>query len=152
MKLEPVLTQIDTNIEAQLRWADPTVAEMASGFVDALRPAIRAALLEAAQQVAAEISAQLGDRRVEVRLVDGDPELVVSQAPDSAHDTAEGGTSAAEEMEARITLRLPSNLKGIIEEAASTSGDSINSWVVDALRSRARRSNVGSRVEETFQL
>lgn len=152
MKLEPVLTQIDTNIEAQLRWADPAVAEMASGFVDALRPAIRAAILETAQQVAAEISAQLGDRRVEVRLVDGDPELVVSQASDWAQESIESAAAPAEEMEARITLRLPSNLKGIIEEAASTSGDSINSWVVDALKSRARRSNVGSRVEETFQL
>lgn len=152
MKLEPVLTQIDTDIEAQLRWADPTVAEMASGLVEVLRPAIRTALLEAVQQVAAEISAQLGDRRVEVRLVDGDPELVVSPAPDPAPDAAEAGTSAAEEMEARITLRLPGNLKGIIEDAASTSGDSINSWVVDALKSRARRTNVGSRVEETFQL
>lgn len=145
MRLEPVLTQIETTIEAQLRLADPAVAEGAAGFMDAFWPAVRSALLEVAQQAAAEIDAQLGDRRVEVRLTDGDPEMVVTP---SLQEEA----PVDEDLEARITLRLPGSLKGIIEDAASTSGDSINSWVVDALRSRARRSNVGSRVEETFEL
>lgn len=145
MRLEPVLTQIETTIEAQLRLADPAVAEGAAGFMDAFWPAVRSALLEVAQQAAAEIDAQLGDRRVEVRLTDGDPEMVVTP---SLQEEA----PVDDDLEARITLRLPGSLKGIIEDAATTSGDSINSWVVDALRSRARRSNVGSRVEETFEL
>lgn len=154
MRLEPILTQIDTGIEAQLRWADPTITEMVAGFVDALRPAIRGALLEVAQQAAAEIGAQLGDRQVEVRLVEGDPELVVTTAelPPFPGSHPDQSPSPGDEMEARITLRLPGQLKGLIEEAASTSGDSINSWVIDALRSRTRRAQVGSRVEETFQL
>lgn len=145
MRLDPVLTQIETSIEAQLRLADPSVAEGAADFMEAFWPAVRSALLEVAQQAAAEIDAQLGDRRVEVRLTGGDPEMVVT--PSTAEEEP-----IDEELEARITLRLPGSLKGIIEDAASTSGDSINSWVVDALRSRARRSNVGSRVEETFEL
>lgn len=145
MRLEPVLTQIETTIEAQLRLADPSVAEGAAGFMEAFWPAVRSALLEVAQQAAAEIDAQLGDRNVEVRLTGGDPDMVVtSPSPE--------GEAGDEDLEARITLRLPGSLKGIIEDAASSSGDSINSWVVDALRSRARRSNVGSRVEETFEL
>lgn len=145
MRLEPVLTQIDTAIDAQLRLADRNVAEAASGFMEAFWPAVRAALLEVAQQAAAEIDAQLGDRRVEVRLTGGDPEMIVTPI-------REGAEPLEDDLEARITLRLPGSLKGIIEDAASSSGDSINSWVVDALRSRARRSNVGSRVEETFEL
>lgn len=145
MRLDPVLTQIETSIEAQLRLTDPGVAEGAAGFMEAFWPAVRSALLEVAQQAAAEIDAQLGDRRVEVRLTGGDPEMVVTTSMAEEEPIEE-------ELEARITLRLPGSLKGIIEDAASTSGDSINSWVVDALRSRARRSNVGSRVEETFEL
>lgn len=145
MRLDPVLTQLETTIEAQLRLADPAVAEGAAGFMEAFWPAVRSALLEVAQQVAAEIDAQLGDRRVDVRLVGGDPEMVITPLSDTRE-------AADEDLEARITLRLPPSLKGIIEDAASSSGDSINSWVVDALRSRARRSNVGSRVEETFEL
>lgn len=145
MRLDPVLTQIETTIEAQLRLADPGVAEGAAGFMQAFWPAVRSALLEVAEQAATEIDAQLGDRRVEVRLSGGDPEMVVTPRADVEQPNDEN-------LEARITLRLPGSLKGIIEDAASSSGDSINSWVVDALRSRARRSNVGSRVEETFEL
>src|SRR5688572_17387838 len=145
MRLDPILTQIDASIEAQLRMADAAIAEAAGGFMEAFRPAVRAALLEVAQQVAAEIDAQLGDRRVEGRLVDGDPEMIVTSAEPPSPDPEE-------ELEARITLRLPGSLKGIIEDAASSSGDSINSWVVDALRSRARRGRSGGRVEETFEL
>ncbi|HSJ33983.1 MAG TPA: hypothetical protein VLB85_02915 [Acidimicrobiia bacterium] len=154
MRLEPILTQIDTSLEAQLRWADPGVTEMAAGVVDALRPAIRGAMLEVAQQAAAEIGAQLGDRQVEVRLVEGDPEMVVSSVdlPPAPPTPPDAPGAPGDEMEARITLRLPSNLKGLIEEAANTSGDSINSWVIDALKSRTRRYSTGSRVEETFQL
>ena len=104
-------------------------------------------MLEVVQQAAAEIGAQLGDQRVEVRLVDGDPELVVASQPATGL-----GTEEDEDFEARITLRLPTSLKDLIEDAASSSGDSINRWVVETLRSRAGRSRSGSRVQETFEL
>ncbi|HEX7099406.1 MAG TPA: hypothetical protein VF377_09185 [Acidimicrobiia bacterium] len=146
MKLDPVLTQLDAAIEAQLRMADSSVAEAAAGFLEAFRPSVRAAMLDVVQQVAAEISAQLAEHRVEVRLVDGDPELVVAPQP----VTAEGGED--EDFEARITLRLPASLKDLIEDQASSSGDSINRWVVETLRSRAGRRRTGSRVQETFEL
>ena len=146
MRLDPILTQIDASIEAQLRLADPAVADAAAGFMDAFRPAVRSALLEVVQQAAAEVTAQLGDRQVDVRLSGGDPELVIASA--TSHDER----SIDDDLEARITLRLPGSLKGIIEDAASSSGDSINGWVIDALRSRAKRGTVGSRVEETFEL
>lgn len=146
MKLDPVLTQLDAAIEAQLRMADSSVAEAAAGFLEAFRPSVRAAMLDVVQQVAAEISAQLAEHRVEVRLVDGDPELVVAPQP----ATAEGGED--EDFEARITLRLPASLKDLIEDQASSSGDSINRWVVETLRSRAGRRRTGSRVQETFEL
>jgi hypothetical protein len=146
MRLDPILTQIDASIEAQLRLADPAVADAAAGFMDAFRPAVRSALLEVVQQAAAEVTAQLGDRQVDVRLSGGDPELVIAAATTSYE------RSIDDDLEARITLRLPGSLKGIIEDAASSSGDSINGWVIDALRSRAKRGTVGSRVEETFEL
>ncbi|MFO7292984.1 MAG: hypothetical protein FWJ92_04100 [Actinomycetes bacterium] len=147
MRLDPILTQLDAAIEAQLRLADPAVAEAAAGFLEAFRPSVRAAMLEVVQQAAAEIGAQLGDQRVEVRLVDGDPELVVASQPATGL-----GTEEDEDFEARITLRLPTSLKDLIEDAASSSGDSINRWVVETLRSRAGRSKAGSRVQETFEL
>ncbi|HLU53185.1 MAG TPA: hypothetical protein VK011_06320 [Acidimicrobiia bacterium] len=145
MKLDPVLTQLDASIEAQLRMADPAIAEAAAGFMEAFRPSVRTTMLEVAQQAAAEISAQLAEHRVDVRLVDGDPELVVTAQPVADPDEDE-------DFEARITLRLPASLKDLIEDHASASGDSINRWVVETLRSRAGRSRSGSRVQETFEL
>lgn len=148
MRLDPILTQIEAAIEAQLRLADPAVTEAVGTFMEAFRPAVRTALLDVAQQAASEVTAQLGDRRVDVRLAEGDPELVVTAAHAGQYESTKD-----EDLEARITLRLPGSLKGIIEDAASSSGDSINAWVVDALKSRAaRRGSVGSRVEETFEL
>lgn len=146
MRIEPLLTEIDATIEAQLRLADPAVAELAPIFVEAFRPAVRSAMIELAQQAATEVTAQLGDRRVEVRLADGDPLLAVVESGERDHDFGDA------DAEARITLRLPGGLKSLIEDAAGGSGDSINGWVVEALRSRARRPRPGTRVTETFEL
>ena len=154
MRLDPIFAHIEAAIEAQLRLTDPGVAEIANSFLDAFRPALRSAFMDIAEQAAEEVTAQLGDRRVDVRLVSGDPELVVASAPlpPIPPQPPNPTGSADEDLEARITLRLPGSLKGIIEDAASDSGASINSWVVDALRSRARRSGPGSSVEESFEL
>ena len=147
MQLDPIMNEIEAAIEAQLQLADPAIAESAGVFLAAFTPAVRQGLLRAVEQAAAEVSAQLDDRRIDVRLVEGEPELGVTNLDHTPPVTDD-------DLEARLTLRLPTNLKQIIEDAASTSGDSINGWVVDALRSRTQR--VGHRstrhVRETFDL
>ena len=145
MQIEPIMTEIECAIEAQLQLADPAVAESAAMFLAAFGPSMRHGLIRAVEQAAAEVSAQLGDRQVEVRLVEGQPELAVT-------NVVAPGAPSDDELEARLTLRLPSNLKQIIEDAASTSGESINGWVVDALRSRTTRATAGRHVRETFDL
>ena len=42
------------------------------------------------------------------------------------------------DLDARITLRLPSNLKQLIEEAADIGGDSVNAYVVKTLSGSAK--------------
>jgi uncharacterized protein (DUF1778 family) len=146
MRLDPILAEVEAAIQAQLRLADPSVSEAATDFLEAFRPAMRTGLTRAAEYAAAEVGAQLGDRRVDVRLSDGEPELVVTAA------TSDLPPPNPEDSEARITLRLPGSLKTVIEDAASTSGESVNGWVVDALRSGARRSGRGTHVTESFEL
>jgi uncharacterized protein (DUF1778 family) len=59
----------------------------------------------------------------------------------------------AEDFDARITLRLPPSLKQLIEDSAAIDGDSVNSWVVDALGKRAKRADRrGRRMTEAFDL
>lgn len=145
MKLDPVMNEIEAAIDAQLRLAGAEAAEAADDFLFAFRPAVQQGLVRAVEQAAAEVSAQLGDQQVDVRLVDGDPELAV-------RDVGGESTRPDDEMEARITLRLPEHLKTVIEDAASSAGESINGWVVETLRTRTSRTSSGTRVKETFDL
>ena len=85
---------------------------------------------------------------MDVILVDGDPSLRVTDAPSSADDRP-----GAEEFDARITLRLPPSLKTTIEEAAGSAGESVNTWVVEALGQNTRRNRRRNRkYDQSFDL
>ncbi len=149
MQLQPIITSIEAAVSVQLAIAggDQALEEAASRFLAALEPSLRQAGLELAQQAATEISAQLGDRTIEVVIVDGDPVLRVGSATDS------GETVGDEDFDARLTLRLPPTLKGLVEQAAGEHGDSVNTWVVRTLNTGIRRSSkVGRRVTGSFDL
>jgi hypothetical protein len=106
-------------------------------------------LVEAA---ATEVNAQLIGQRVEVRLVDGDPELVVTQTTIPTPPLPPNAPDPFADDEARITVRLPGYLKDLISDAASDSGDSVNGWVIDALKTRSATAKVGNKVNRTIQL
>ncbi len=146
MEVQPVLAGLEAAVSSQLALAgaDPAVETAASMLLAALEPALRQAAVDLAQQAAAEVGAQLPGYRVEVVLVDGEPSLRLTE-----EETAE----AADDYEARITLRVPQALKGVVEEAASEAGDSVNSWVVKTLRARAKaRSRRGRRITGSYDL
>jgi hypothetical protein len=85
-------------------------------------------LLEALNEAALELSGQLRNGRIEVRLVGSEPQLVYVE------DEPELETGPADEaFTARITLRLPESLKVRIEQAAGREGVSANTWIVNAL-------------------
>jgi len=149
MHVEPVINAVRAALvqQAAVAGADPVVEAAAGQLVEALGPALRLAAMELAEQAAAEVDAQLPDQRVEVVLSDGDPSLRVSER-------AGGGDRAStEDLDARITLRLPPSLKQLIEDAAETKGESVNGWVMDALNKRARRSSGSNRnITDSFDL
>jgi hypothetical protein len=149
--VQPLIDHLRATVIAQSAFAadDPAVDAAVSHLLDALEPAVRQAAVELAQHAAGEVQAQLSDRTVDVVLADGDPMLRIGEALDDHDDP-----TAAEDFDARITLRLPPRLKHLIEDAAESSGDSVNAFVVDALSKRARRSGArrGGRVNQTFDL
>ena len=148
MQTSAVLHNLETAIEAQLALvgSDPSLEVAGRALISALRPALREAAFDLANQAAEEVRAQLGGHRVDLTLVDGEPTLRIS--------SDEPAMSAPEEgFDARITLRLPPSIKDIVEQAATDSGDSINSWVVKALAGRASSSrSTRRRVNETFDI
>ena len=117
--------------------------ETARLIADTIEPAVRLTVIDALSAMADEVTAALEDALVDIRVRGRDPEVVVVRTAEAdpqeerADDDAEDGTLA------RISLRLPENLKTRAEAAAGASGTSLNSWLVravaDALRSRPGR-------------
>lgn len=148
MDIEGFVDEMRAAVEAQLALGagDPTVAAAGEAVMAALGPALRQAGSALAEQAAAEVDAQLQGHTVDVVLVSGQPSLVVRAAnpPESV---------ATDQLDARLTVRLPEELKGDIEEAAAALGDSMNTFVVKALSGqteatkRMSRSRFEGRIE-----
>ncbi|MCO6503213.1 MAG: DUF1778 domain-containing protein [Acidimicrobiales bacterium] len=153
MQLDQALLGLETAVETQLRVAGPEATELGAQLMAALQPAIRQTFLDVLCAAAAEVSSQLVGQKVEVKMVDGDPELVVTR-DDSGTSARFDDDDDIDMSETRITVRLPSNLKEIIADAAQAAGDSLNAFVVDALKTQTRATrNVGkTRVRTTIDL
>lgn len=93
----------------------------------ALEPALARRLQEALTEAALDLSGQLPEGTVEVRIVGSDPELVYVTTP----ATLEPQTDEA--FDARITLRLSDRLKSLLDDAAAAAGVSVNTWLVQTL-------------------
>ena len=140
------LTQYVDNLRRELTIAAEVGGQDARALADRLLPpldaAVRLTLLEALSAAAEEISAELAPGSVDVRLRGGTAGFVVTPPPTPAPpapDTAPGPVDlrlpTAEGDEAamvRINLRLPANLKALIEDAAAAGGLSVNAWIVRA--------------------
>ena len=119
----------------------PEVTAAAERLAYALESSVRLMLMEALTAAADDITSQLAAGSVEVRLRGREPEFVVdvpapTPAP-SAMPTA--GAPADDALEddsnvVRITLRLPESLKTRAEQLAAKSGQSLNTWLVNAAR------------------
>lgn len=144
MDIESVVQQVRRIAEAQLRIAgdDPAVAAAGEAVLIALEPALRQAASALAEQAAAEVAAQLPENTVDVVLSEGQPTLVVRR-------TGESVTVNTEDLGARMTVRLPEDLKDDLELAASELGDSVNTFVVKALAGSAKALKRSSR--STFE-
>jgi hypothetical protein len=146
MNTEAIAAKFEDYLVAQGRLAgdNPMVDQIVEVLVGSLAPALNQAVLDLAEQAATEVGAQLPTGRVEVVLSDGEPTLMVRS------ESAEA-SFGAEELEARMTVRLPTNLKAALEEAADDAGDSVNSYVIKTLATGATRGRKGSRIRETFE-
>lgn len=132
MELSTSLTRLEAALTSQLAMlgGDAAFGASADSLYAALEPAFRQLGLDLAQQAASEVAAQLPDHEVDVVLADGEPSLRVRATEGPAR-------APLDDLDARLTLRLPESLKRIVEDAADGTGDSVNSWVVKTLATRA---------------
>ena len=127
MNITIVIDSLKDDLAATAEIGDERVATVARRLTDTLGASLRLRLQDVLAQAALEISAKLPSGHVEVRLAGQEPELVYVE------EAAEERGAAAEELSARISLRLPESLKTTIEAAASREGVSVNTWIVRAI-------------------
>ena len=143
MDITPYVDSLKRDLLAAAEGAGDEARQVAERLSYAIDPAARLALMEAISQAAAEITAELPSGGVDVRLDGRDLDFVV-HAPSAApappappappmlgEDDEEGGLS-------RITLRIPESVKSKAEEMAAKSGQSLNTWLVNVVRSATR--------------
>ncbi|MCX4094289.1 toxin-antitoxin system HicB family antitoxin [Nocardia sp. alder85J] len=135
MDLEKYTTRLREDLIVAAALGDEKAQATAAALAAATENAARLTLLAALSDLAAEISAELGDRSVHVSLDGTDATIDVRQTRgEQSHPTFEEMTGDI----SRVTLRLVENLKARAEEAAAQNGQSLNSWVSGAVQGALR--------------
>jgi hypothetical protein len=128
VQLDRFIDALEAELASVAAVGDEESQRAAEKLSRALRSAAGLRFLELLSEAALELSAQLPSGHVEVRLAGGEPSLVFVAEPES-----EPAPAAEDGLSARITLRLPEQLKTSIEAAAAREGVSVNAWLVRAL-------------------
>ncbi|MCY7342779.1 MAG: toxin-antitoxin system HicB family antitoxin [Pseudonocardia sp.] len=164
MDLSQYVSQLREDLSSAAAAGDDQTRRTAALLGAAIEPAARLALMNALSDLAAEVTAALDDRVVEVRLdgrdvrvsVSGEPAVHNSEtAPERAPSpfagfggsgfggSGFGGADAGDI--SRITLRLVEQIKGQAEQAAAAQGVSLNSWVAQAVQGALAGGGAGRR-------
>ena len=127
------------DLAAAAALGDQAIVEAADRLARAVESSVRVHLLDALQEAAMELTAQLPSGRIDVRLSGGDVQLAYV-GDDPASQPADDDTSA------RVTLRLSERLKSQAESAAEREGVSLNTWLVRTISAGLGRRTVGNRL------
>lgn len=143
MDITPYVERLRHDLSQAAAAGDDQVRDAAERLTLALDPSLRLALMEALSQAAAEITTEMRAGSVDVRLAGRDVEFVVEHPAPAAPAAPAAATPTADDDEddgatARITLRLPESVKTRAEELAAKTGSSLNTWIVNVLRSATR--------------
>ncbi len=137
MELEPYLSAVSADLDRATSLADDATKQTVGRLASSLEPALRLAMTQLLSDAAAHLSRDLGDAVVTVRIEGRDPVLQVQHHEAAALEPTvvlpvlepedDDGT-------ARVTVRLPENLKRRAEDLAQRADQSLNSWIVQAIR------------------
>ncbi len=145
MDITPYVDSLRRDLVAASEAGSDELKQAAERLAYALDPSARLALMEAISHAAAEITAELPDGSVDVRLVGRELDFVVEVTPQAAMPEPPPPPAPPAPLEeeagdlARITLRIPEGVKARAEEKAAAAGQSLNTWMVNVVRSRHQR-------------
>ena len=147
MDITPYVDTLRRDLVAAAEAGSDELKQAAERLAYALDPSARLALMEAISHAAAEITAELPEGSVDVRLVGRELDFVVEIAPPSAMPAPPPPPAppVLEEEDgdlARITLRIPEAVKARAEEKAAAAGQSLNTWMVGLVRSATNEHSI----------
>ncbi|MDJ0361420.1 hypothetical protein [Rhodococcus sp. H29-C3] len=156
MELNKHTASLRADLLAAAALGDEHTRQTAEALGAAAEASAKLMLMGALSEFAGELNEQLGDRSVHVRLDGADVFGEVRMSPTAADSTASEKDSPSEDYPTmdevtgemrRVTLRMVEHMKDRAEEAASTNGVSLNSWlsqaVQGALRDQIRKDRSG---------
>jgi hypothetical protein len=131
--MSSVVDSLRGDVQAVGELGDEMVAEVAERIASLLARSVPGVVLDLLSLAVAELSSQLPDGKVEIRVSGDDVDLsyvAVAEEPDPV--VAPAG-DADGDLSARITLRLSEGLKLRVEQKAAAESLSVNSFIVRAL-------------------
>lgn len=149
MELTHYVAALGDDLRTAAALGDDPTQRTAAALAASLEPAARLMLMSALSDLAAEVTAALGDRVVEVRLDGQDLRVVVDgdrPAPEATHTAAPSPTTVFDDVNgdiSRVTLRMVEQLKTRAERAATEDGVSLNTWLSHAVRGALREAGAG---------
>ncbi|MGA8666725.1 MAG: hypothetical protein WB804_07650 [Candidatus Dormiibacterota bacterium] len=161
MDLRPYIENIHQQLADAAESGGAEARALAERLAAPLDAAIRLALQDALGAAAEQITVELAPGSVELRIRDRNPEFVVTPPPadPSPNDPADAGydqtsipvsTGSGDSDDrgtSRINLRMPDHLKARVDQAASSEGLSVNTWLVRAASVALDRADQGGRRE-----
>ena len=123
MKMSKFIDLLSADIKALGKLGGSELESAVSRLIPTLAPVLRTRLLEALADIADELKEQLPGAHLEARVQGDDIELVYIEDGSIVRENPS-------DLNARITLRLPEDLKSRIENAATRDGISLNSWLL----------------------
>ena len=136
MDIGQYVTQLREDLASAAAAGDEQTQRTAALLGAASEPAARLAIMNALSDLASEVTAELGDRTVEVRLDGRDVRVAVTGAATHEQEPPRFGPPGAADAGdiSRITLRMVEQIKAQAEQAAQSQGVSLNSWVSQAVQ------------------
>lgn len=143
MDLTPYVARLREDLASAAAAGDEQTRRTAALLGSAIEPAARLAIMNALSDLAAEVTAALGDRTVELRLdgrevrvsVDGGPTGTATGPGTPAGPGPSAGLFGTDAGDiSRVTLRLVEQIKAQAEQAAQAQGVSLNTWVSQAVQ------------------
>ncbi|WP_194834847.1 hypothetical protein [Nocardia sp. XZ_19_369] len=135
MDLNKYTARLREDLIAAAALGDEKTQATAAALAAATESSARLVLLAALSDLAAELSAELGDRTVQLSFDGTEAKVDLRKKPSTDdHPTFEEMTGDI----SRVTLRLVEQMKSKAEEAAAQSGQSLNSWLSGAVSGALR--------------